>query len=240
MNWIEPDWPAANNVHAAVTLRTGGLSQGTFASLNPALHVNDTPETVQKNRLAIVQMLNLPAAPVWLEQVHGQRVIKADPVTQVQQADASYTEQANTVCAVLTADCLPLLLSSTDGSKIAAIHAGWRGLLAGVISNTVKVLKTTDIIVWLGPAIGPDCFEVGSSVKNAFTDKSKNFSRAFNQINEDKYLANIYQLATIELAMSGITQVYGGNFCTVTEKERFYSYRRDGETGRIATLIWRD
>ena len=240
MNWIKPDWPAAKNIHAAVTLRTGGLSKGTFSSLNPALHVNDKIENVRANRKAIKEMLNLPGAPVWLEQVHGNRVIKAGQVTQVEQADASYSEQAGVVCAVMTADCLPVLLATTEGDKIAAIHAGWRGLLAGVIRHTVNALDATNIIAWLGPAIGPDCFEVGSEVKNAFVEQSANFSDGFKQINQNKYLADIYRLATIELSSMGVTQVYGGGFCTVTDKQRFYSYRRDGETGRMATLIWRD
>lgn len=240
MIWIKPDWPAASNIYAASTLRTGGVSQGAFDSLNLALHVNDEPDRVYQNRKIIEQMLNLPADPKWLEQVHGSRVVNADQHTHVEQADASYTDQADTVCAVLTADCLPVLLANTDGTKIAAIHAGWRGLLAGVIANAVKAFETASIIAWLGPAIGPDCFEVGNEVRDVFVAKSTKFSCAFNKINAEKYLADIYQLATIELAMLGITAVYGGDFCTVTDSERFYSYRRDGETGRMATLIWRD
>jgi YfiH family protein len=240
MNWIKPDWPAAKNIHAAVTLRSGGLSKGAFSSLNPALHVNDKPENVLANRKTISDMLNLPGAPVWLEQVHGSRVIKADQSTQLQQADASYSEQAGVVCAVMTADCLPILLATSEGDKIAAIHAGWRGLLAGVIRQTVNDLDATNIIAWLGPAIGPDCFEVGSEVKTAFVKQSANYAAGFKQKNQNKYLADIYQLATIELATMGVTQVYGGDFCTVTDNERFYSYRRDGKTGRMATLIWRD
>lgn len=240
MNWIKADWPAAKNIHTAVTLRTGGWSQGAFSSLNPALHVNDKLENVLANRKTISDMLNLPGEPVWLEQVHGNRIVKAEQLTQPEQADASYSEQAGIVCAVMTADCLPILLSSTEGSKIGAIHAGWRGLLAGVIRHTVKALDATKLIAWLGPAIGPDCFEVGSEVRHAFLNKSADFAAGFKQKNQHKYLADIYQLATIELAMLGVTQVYGGGFCTVTDKQRFYSYRRDGETGRMATLIWRD
>jgi YfiH family protein len=240
MTWIKPDWPVADNVHSAVTLRTGGLSQGAFQSLNPALHVNDDPETVLQNRKAISKMLNLPAEPVWLEQTHSDRVIKAEQSIRLEKADASYTDQAGVVSVVMTADCLPVLLASRDGTQIAAIHAGWRGLLAGIISNTAAEFNANDTMAWLGPAIGPDCFEVGSEVKSSFISKSAEFSPAFKQISEQKFLADIYQLATIELAMLGITQVYGGGFCTVTDRRRFYSYRRDGETGRMATLIWRD
>lgn len=240
MNWIKPDWPAAKNIHAAVTLRTGGLSHGSFSSLNPAYHVSDESQNVSRNREIISTLLKLPSEPKWLQQVHGDRVIKVDLITQPEPADASYSETSNIVCAVLTADCLPVLLASHDGKQIAAIHAGWKSLLAGIISNTVSALNTTNLMAWFGPAIGQDCFEVGSEVKTAFVNKSDIYSQAFNKTINNKYLLNIYQLARIELAMLGITQVYGGGFCTVTDKERFYSYRRDGDTGRMATLIWRD
>lgn len=240
MNWISPDWPAAKNIHAAVTLRSGGLSQNNYQSLNLALHVNDDAESVKKNRQALTTMLNLPSQPIWLEQVHSNRVVKADRLTTIEKADASYTDQSNIICAILTADCLPILLASTDGIHIAAIHAGWRGLLAGIISNVVESLGTINVIAWLGPAIGSACFEVGKEVKTAFVCKSAQFSSAFFRTNDDKFLLDIYQLARIELATLGIHQVYGGDFCTVTDEERFYSYRRDGKTGRMATLIWRD
>lgn len=240
MNWIKPEWPVARNVYAATTLRTGGWSIGGYRSLNPALHVGDAAETVFKNRRELTSMLNLPSQPMWLEQVHGNHVVKADLITQVEKADASYTDQANVVCAVLTADCLPILLASSDGCHIAAIHAGWRGLLDGIIGNTVDSLGTMTFIAWLGPAIGPTCFEVGREVRTSYIHKSVQFSSAFIPVKEDKYMADIYQLARIELGMSGINQVYGGDFCTVSDKERFYSYRRDGKTGRMATLIWRD
>lgn len=240
MSWINPDWPVADNIHSAVTKRSGGLSQGAFSSLNLAGHVNDDIEQVQGNRQILKKKLHLPTEPVWLQQVHSNKTIKAELSLNQPEVDASYTDQPNIVCAVLTADCLPVLLASKNGDKIAAIHAGWRGLLAGIISNTVNALETTEIIAWLGPAIGPDCFETGSEVKDAFVNKSKQFSSAFTQTKQDKYLADIYQLARIELAELGVTAVYGGNYCTVTDEQRFYSYRRDGETGRMATLIWRD
>jgi len=241
MTWIKPDWPVKKNIHTAVTLRPGGLSQGLFQSLNPALHVNDEAEIVLANRKIIAETLKLPSAPVWLQQVHGNRVIKINNRSiSDQQADASYTNQAGIVSVVMTADCLPVLLASHDGLEIAAIHAGWRGLLSGVIANTVALFTDTPIMAWLGPAIGPDCFEVGEELKSSFVSKSNRFNGAFTQKSKNKYLADIYQLAATELAMLGITQVYGGGFCTVTDKQRFYSYRRDGETGRMATLIWRD
>jgi YfiH family protein len=238
-HWITPDWPAPANIHAATTLRTGGVSSGAYASLNPATHVGDDVACVSENRQRIKTMLALPAEPVWLEQTHSNLVINAGQTTTLQQADASYSNTAGVVCAVMTADCLPLLICSTDGKQIAAIHAGWRGLLAGIISNTVAVLSTTNVLVWLGPAIGAARFEVGGEVREAFVAKSAAFDSAFTQTSDNKYLADIYQLARLELATLGIDAVYGGNFCTVTEQERFYSYRRDTQTGRMATLIWR-
>lgn len=244
MNWIEPDWPVAKNIHAAVTLRTGGVSQGAFNSLNPALHVNDDSKRVLSNRKTIVDMLNLPADPVWLEQIHSNQVVNVDKFSKkLIQADASYTHQPNIVCGVLTADCLPILLSASSKqkpTKVAAIHAGWRGLLSGIISQTITVFNESDIIAWLGPAIGPNCFEVGHEVQQMFVNKSNKYSAAFKQKNKDKFLADIYKIAKIELASQGVSKVYGGDLCTFTDSKNFYSYRRDGETGRMATLIWRD
>lgn len=255
-HWLTPDWPAPTNVHAATLLRTGGVSCGAYSSLNPAMHVGDDANLVKQNRLLIKKWLRLPDEPVWLDQIHSNRAVQAakpaSPSRQgdLQQADASYTAESGVVCAVLTADCLPLLVCAVDGSQIAAIHAGWRGLLSGVIGNTITAMQSPlnpplrgiegAFLVWLGPAIGPDCFEVGAEVRSAFLEKSAAFITAFKQQNNGKWLADIYQLARIDLAMLGIDKVYGGGFCTVTEHERFYSYRRDKETGRMATLIWRE
>lgn len=238
-HWLTPDWPAPANVHAATTLRTGGVSCGTYTSLNPAMHVGDDANMVKQNQQIIKELLDLPSDPVWLNQIHSNQAVLATTTAPSQQADASYTAEAGVVCAVMTADCLPLLVCATDGSQVAAIHAGWRGLLAGVIGNTLTSMQNSDFLVWLGPAIGPDCFEVGSEVRNAFLEKSAIFIKAFKEQSNDKWLADIYQLARIDLAMLGINKVYGGDFCTVTEHERFYSYRRDKQTGRMATLIWR-
>ena len=239
-HWLVPDWPAPENIHAATTLRTGGVSIGAYASLNSALHVGDRNERVTENRRMIKDMLKLPSEPVWLNQIHSNLVIDAAKSEATQQADASYTTEPGIVCTVMTADCLPLLVCDTEGTCIAAIHAGWRGLLAGVILNTIKALQKQNVMVWLGPAIGPACFEVGVEVRDAFVNKSASFISAFKEQNNDRWLANIYQLARTELLSVGIDSVYGGNFCTVTEQARFYSYRRDKETGRMATLIWRE
>jgi len=278
-HWLVPDWPAPANIHAATTLRTGGVSRGTYFSLNPGAHVSDDDDQVRQNRQIIREMLDLPSEPVWLNQIHSNRAVKAEnppyPPLQkegrgdLQQADASYTDESGVVCAVMTADCLPLLVCSRDGAQVAAIHAGWRGLLAGVISNTVAAMQIPlnppfskgeasqfrntdlspslckrgargDLLVWLGPAIGPDSFEVGPEVRDAFLEKSVAFNDAFKAQSNDKWLADIYQLARIELVALGIADVYGGTYCTFTEHERFYSYRRDTQTGRMATLIWRE
>jgi len=238
-HWLVPDWPAPANIHAATTLRSGGVSCGAYAGLNPALHVGDDLDKVRQNRQLIKQWLDLPGDPVWLDQIHSNRAVQALTNAPLAQADAAYTAESGVVCAVMTADCLPLLVCAADGSQVAAIHAGWRGLLTGVIGNTLNAMQAQDVLVWLGPAIGPDCFEVGAEVRDAFVDKSAAFGTAFKAQSNGKWLADIYQLARIDLAMAGIAKTYGGGFCTVTEHERFYSYRRDQQTGRMATLIWR-
>lgn len=238
-NYLTPAWNAPPTVHAAMTLRGGGVSKAPFASLNPALHVADDSSDVLRNRALLKERLQLPSEPVWLNQTHSNCVVCADqPPTEA--ADASFTEQSGVVCAVLTADCLPVLFCSNDGKRIAAAHAGWRGLQAGILSNTVSALQTTDLQVWLAPAIGASCFEVGTEVRELFSDKNPCFAQAFVSKVNGKWLADIYQLARLELAQLGVTQVVGGEFCTVSDPHRFYSYRRDGQTGRMATLIWKD
>jgi polyphenol oxidase len=238
--WLKPDWPAPTNVHAVTTFRTGGVSQGCYASLNPARHVGDDLACVKENRSLIRTMLALPSEPTWLSQVHSNIAIEAVCDMPITQADASYTRQAGVVCVVMTADCLPVLVCSTDGTQIAAIHAGWRGLLDGVIANTITALHTNKVMVWLGPAIGPEQFEVGAEVRAVFLAKSEDYAAAFKPKHADKWLADIYQLARIELAHLGITAIYGGGYCTVSDEVRFFSFRRDNQTGRMATLIWRD
>lgn len=238
-HWITPDWPAPAHVHAATTLRTGGVSQGEFSSLNPADHVHDKQQHVLENRQRITTMLALPADPVWLQQAHSVQAVCADLVTGTPEVDASYTVKSNIVCTVLTADCLPILLCNAQGTIIAAIHGGWRGLLNGIIENTLDKMPDTELMAWLGPAIGAQCFEVGDDVRNAFISKSTQFASAFNDSCQGKYLADIYQIARILLNNAGVKHCYGGQYCTVTDKEQFYSFRRDGPTGRMATMIWR-
>lgn len=235
--WIRPDWPAPSGVQALSTTRQGGDSQGAFASLNLADHVGDRPEVVARNRDALVAAAGLPAEPCWLQQVHGSQAVQAG-VGHNACADAVFSTQPGEVCAVLTADCLPLLLCRRDAVAVAAIHAGWRGLLAGVIENTVHAAGGGDWLAWLGPAIGPEAFEVGDEVYAAFVTEDPQSAAAFRPGRPGHWLADLYGLARQRLARVGITAVYGGDRCTYREAEHFYSYRRDGQTGRMASLIW--
>ncbi len=229
-----------------MTTRIGGVSAEPYASWNLAAHVQDDPQAVVTNRALLRQ--SLPAEPVWLNQVHGTKVIQADTVIGVPDADASFTRQPNTVCAVLTADCLPVLFCARDGSMVAAAHAGWRGLLAGVLEATLATMHIPpgDVMAWLGAAIGPTAFEIGEEVRTAFIQLHPEAIHAFAPVSSavpltvsaPKWLADLYALARIRLASCGITAVYGGDLCTYTDATRFYSYRRDGKTGRMASLIW--
>lgn len=237
---INADWPVPENVYAVSTLRAGGISKAPYNSFNLAGHVGDNEFSVAENRNRLRSLLNLPVEPVWLEQIHSNKVVCLDEQLQNLLADASYTFNPGVICAVLTADCLPILLCNESGTKVAAIHAGWRGLLSGIIENTIKALQEPHLLAWLGPAIGSESFVVGEEVRSAFCKKSGAFSSAFRVQENNKWLADIYQLSRISFAELGVENVYGGGFCTVTEKERFFSYRRDGGTGRMATLIWRD
>ena len=234
---IIPDWPAPSNVHAIQTTRQGGFSDAPFESLNLGAHVQDHPITVYKNRQLLDQFV--PAEPVWLNQVHGTNVIDAALSSCVQDADASFTTQSNVVCVTMTADCLPVLLCDRKGTAVAAIHAGWRSLCDGVIENTVQAMgvNSADLIAWLGPAIGPNAFEVGSEVRQAFIDKDTHATKAFKP-HSDKWLANLYLLATQRLNNVGIKAIYGGGDCTYSSPERYFSFRRDGMAGRMATMIW--
>jgi polyphenol oxidase len=237
--WIVPDWPAPKNVRALITTRSGGVSEGAYASLNLGDHVGDDAQAVARNR-ALLQR-HLPAQPVWLQQVHGTAVINLAEHQNIIEADASVTFNANAICAIMTADCLPVLLCDEAGSAAAAAHAGWRGLCAGVIEQTVAKMHcdASKLLAYLGPAIGPQHFEVGDEVRQAFMQHSTEAAAAFVPKAEGKWLADIYLLARQRLHAAGVTQIYGGGFCTVAEP-RFFSYRRDKITGRMASLIWRE
>jgi YfiH family protein len=238
--WIVPDWPAPVRVGSLTTTRRGGFSAGAFAGLNLGEHVGDDPAAVAANRELVRRRIGVQ--PVWLRQVHGVRVIDAaDGVgPHPAEADAAFTRQAGVACAVMTADCLPVLLCDTGGTVVAAAHAGWRGLLAGVLEATVAAMEAPgrELLAWLGPAIGPQAFEVGDEVRAAFVAADSAAAAAFRPSGRGKWLADIYLLARQRLAGRGVTRVFGGDFCTVSETERFYSHRRDGQTGRMASLIW--
>lgn len=236
--WLRADWPAPRGIHAGTTLRGGGVSATPYASLNPAAHVGDDPRHVQENRRRIREMLQLPSEPLWLEQVHGTCVVQAETVHGLPQADASFTAVKGVVCAVMTADCLPVLLCTQSGSVVAAAHAGWRGLLDGVLESTVAALPQEPLYAWLGPAIGAQRFEVGDEVRAAFVAKAAFYADAFVPLQNGKWLADIYRLGRLALHALGVDAVYGGGHCTVTDAARFFSYRRDGRTGRMASLIW--
>lgn len=236
--WLIPDWPAPANVRACVSTRAGGVSQAPFDSFNLGDHVGDEPAAVAENRRRLEQAQG--CRPAWLSQVHGIEVVEADP-SRVATADASWSATPGIACAVLTADCLPALFCDRAGTRVAAAHAGWRGLAGGVLEATLDKLAVpaAEMLVWLGPAIGPQAFEVGPEVREAFMADHAEAAAAFvPSVNAGRYMADIYQLARIRLAARGVTAVYGGGLCTFSDTERFYSYRRNPRTGRQASLVW--
>ena len=248
---VVPNWPAPASIRALVTTRTGGVSEAPYDALNLGKHVGDAPEKVIENRARLRQLL--PSEPIWLEQVHGSRVWHSG---ENFQADAAISAELNQVITVLTADCMPVFFCNRAGSLVGVAHAGWRGLCAGVLENTVQALcekslalgqtlVREDILVWLGPAIGPSCFEVGNEVREQFIDAARLTGavfplESFQAIpgNPQKYWANLYLLARSRLKYAGIQAIYGGDFCTFTQSEQFFSHRRDGVSGRFAALIW--
>lgn len=239
-NWITPDWPVPPAIKAASTLAIGGVSTGAYSSWNLGAHVGDDQASVEQNRLLLRQRLRLPSEPVWLKQVHGCDFVEADTIMPGTVADASFTRTIGTVCSVMTADCLPLLLCTEDGIWIAAVHCGWRSLLAGIIAHVTVNKGKGNLLAWMGPAIGPHAFEVGPEVRQLFIDKNPEYNQDFIEQNNGKWLADIYGLTRTDLQAVGVTQIYGGDRCTFSESDQFFSYRRQGDTGRMATLIWRE
>ncbi|HMV17264.1 MAG TPA: peptidoglycan editing factor PgeF [Zoogloea sp.] len=238
-NWIVPDWPAPACVRALSTTRLGGVSPAPWDSLNLGTHVQDDPARVLANR-AILRA-QLPADPVWLNQVHGTTVVDAAVVSGIPDADAAIARASGAVCVVMTADCLPVLLCDRAGTVVGAAHAGWRGLHGGVIEATLAAMGVAphEVLAWLGPAIGPAAFEVGDEVRAAFVADDEAAASAFLPgAAPDKWLADLYRLACQRLARAGVTRVSGGGLCTVADRRRFFSYRRDGLTGRMASLVW--
>ncbi|ABM00807.1 peptidoglycan editing factor PgeF [Shewanella amazonensis] len=253
---LRPHWPLPLGVNLAFTDRKGGISEPPYDSLNLGLHVGDDSARVAFNRRELVAALALPAEPLWLEQVHGTKVYLADGKQQdygnisaaapggikPPVADASYTKSAGTVCAVMTADCLPVLFASADGREVAAAHAGWRGLCDGVLEQTLAcfVVPTEQIYAYLGPAIGPQAFEVGAEVRDVFMAQDPGSEVCFKASGHNKYLANLFSLAKRRLMHAGVVQCFSTDICTYSHPNDYFSYRRDGVTGRMASLIWRD
>lgn len=240
MSHLTPDWPAPANVCAASTLRGGGVSEGPFASFNLATHVGDDSAAVAENRRRLRAELQLPAEPVWLNQVHGIHVVDALSQGTAPTADASVARSPGQVCVVMTADCLPVLFCDRAGTRVAAAHAGWRGLVGGVLEATISSLATppADLLVWLGPAIEQSAFEVGEEVREQFISRDPANAAAFEHNPRGRWQADLYALACNELKRLGALQIHGGGFRTVADRDRFFSYRRESKTGRMATLVW--
>jgi YfiH family protein len=239
-DFIVPDWPAPAGVQSLQTTRQGGVSLPPWDSFNLGDHVGDSPLSVAQNRARLAS--RLPAEPCWLEQAHGARVMNLDGGHDGHPADAVVSRIPGRVCAILTADCLPVLFCDRDGSVVAAAHAGWRGLLAGVLENTLTAMQKSpeQIFAWLGPAISGAAFEVGGEVRAAFLEKDRGATTCFRVVTPDKYLADLYALARRRLQGCGVRAIFGGEWCTHADPVRFFSYRRDGQTGRMASLVWLD
>lgn len=239
IEWLQPDWPAPAQVRAVSTTRAGGVSVGDWAGLNLATHVGDDPAHVETNRRLLAEAIESPGDPHWLNQVHGSQVCELPAGAGDCEADASASGRPGQVCVVMTADCLPVLFSDRQGSRVAAAHAGWRGLAGGVLEASVQGFdEPAQVLAWLGPAIGPDAFEVGDEVREAFMAHDPAAASAFSANRPGHWLADIYVLARQRLQAAGVRRVFGGGLCTYTDKQRFYSFRRDRITGRMASLIW--
>lgn len=243
VQWIEADWPAPANVRAITTLRGGGVSEDAYSSLNLATHVGDAPDAVAINRARLRASLSLDAEPLWLDQVHGTDVVTVNAQTDgswIPTADAAVCRGRGRPCAILTADCLPVVFCDLAGSRVGAAHAGWRGLAGGVLGATVEALGVPpdDLLAWLGPAIEQNAFEVGDEVREQFIARHAEAADAFIANPQTRWQADLYALARIELASLGVRRVYGGGHRCFDDRARFFSYRREKQTGRMATLIW--
>jgi YfiH family protein len=246
--FVRPDWPVDDTVGAVTTTRRGGVSDPPYDTLNLDTSVDDDPECVEENRQRVREALDLPARPLWLDQVHGTRVVDAAAVEPGVEADGSVTDERGVVCAVLTADCVPVLLADSEGSAVGALHAGWRGMAAGILESGVEAIEAEPdtLHAWLGPAIGGEVYEVGGEVREAFLEGDAGADAHFKPSPSDeptergrqRWLADLYGLARHRLMRAGIRAIHGDDVCTYTDDERFFSYRRDGETGHMASLIW--
>ncbi|MCG9574611.1 peptidoglycan editing factor PgeF [Vibrio tubiashii] len=239
MDLIVPNWPAAKQIKAFASTRGDGFSTGVYQGLNLGTHVGDELTKVEQNRQWLTEQANMPSAPIWLNQTHSTLVEEVNsPTNQVLNADGVFTSSQNVVCSAMTADCLPVLLTNVQGTQVAAVHAGWRGLANGIVENAVAKFDG-EVMAWIGPAIGAQVFEVGKDVVDAFVSVEANAIKAFTpRKQEGKWLADMNQLVTQRLQRAGVNQVFYSELCTFENAERFYSYRRDGVTGRQATFIW--
>ncbi len=243
LDWIVPEWPVAAHVRALVTTRAGGVSIGRYATMNLGRHTADDPDRVTENQRRLAAFL--PSPPVWLDQVHGAEVavLGAGSAARPRTADAAVTRKRGVVCAVLIADCLPVLVANRGGSIVGVAHAGWRGLVAGVVEATVAALRDScgpmdELAAWLGPAIGPAAFEVGADVRDALLARDAGLAQCFAAHRDGKWLADLYAIARNRLAAAGVAQVSGGGYCTMTDAARFFSHRREPASGRMAALVW--
>lgn len=237
---IKPNWPLSNRIIAGCTTRNGGFSQGAYTSFNLAMHVGDKPEHVQSNRAHLQKTLNLPHAPCWLTQTHSIQAINLNHYYADANADASFTTTPGHVCVVMTADCLPILLADKNASVVAAIHAGWRGLAHGVITRTLQAIQRPgqELYAWLGPAISAAVFEVGADVRDIFAQNNFDVQAHFKPSSNQQWLADLYGLAKDNLLQCGVRHIYGGEHCTYHESDLFFSFRRDNQTGRMASFIY--
>jgi hypothetical protein len=242
VRWIAADWPAPAGVVAGTTLRQGGVSRDRYASLNLAAHVGDDESSVGTNRRRFMAACGLPAEPKWLRQVHGTNAVRSEDFDGSEAADAIVAKTPGQVCAILTADCLPVVIAAEDGKEIAAAHAGWRGLCDGILESTIMALETPPpgLIAWFGPAISQRNFEVGHEVRDRFLARDRTAAGYFRANERGRWQADLYGLARLRLRGAGLDRTYGGGHCTFAEADAFFSYRRDGECGRIATFIFRD
>jgi len=239
MGWFKPDWPLPNNIQSLCTTRDNGVSTSPWDSFNLATHVNDDLIAVKQNRQTLKQDANLPSEPEWLNQTHSIKAVELEN-TDDRQADASITRKKNVIAVVLTADCLPLLICNKQGTEVAAVHAGWKGLLDGIVIKTIQSMQSNpeDLLIWLGPAISQKNFEIGDEVKQQFCDQYNNAEQYFIAMSDNKYMADLYGLVRQQLNDLNVNSIYGGDFCSYAQHEKFYSYRRDKVTGRMASLIW--
>lgn len=243
---LTPSWPAPSNIRAAISCRDGGVSQGVYTSWNMGTHVSDDPAVVESNRKKLIEQLALQKSPQWLEQVHGNKIVESQADGRVRTADACFTQEKGLACVVMTADCLPVLICDKQGTQVAAVHCGWRSLAQSILEKTLNnFTQPSDLLVYLGPAISKQHFEVGVDVLEAFFQSSKSalhtdhIADAFTPGKRPlHFYADIYALARAELQALGVTQIFGGDYCTFEQRDKFYSYRRDGVTGRMASLIW--